>query len=270
MLRFLINHLTEPFVATVLLLLLGCVLDWSGWNRRVGRALTLCAALLMLCIAYGVPFDFLARRLENRYHPIVDTDPVRNVHWIVVLGGGHLRAPQLPAVSQAGTATLYRMVEAVRLHRALPGSRILFSGGTTLDSTADAQVSSAAARSIGVETAAVSLSDQPRTTAEEIACIGRIVGAEPFILVTTALHMPRAMALAEGYGLHPIPSPTDFRAQLADRPAVLRVLPRAGAPLLASAAFHEILGLAWLRAANALGRSSVSAAMCSAAPAGQL
>jgi len=152
----------------------------------------------------------------------------------------------------------------VRLHRTIPGSRILFSGGATLDSTIDAEVSSAAARSIGVETAAVSLSDQPRTTAEEMACIGRIVGAEPFIMVTTALHMPRAMALAESYGLHPLPSPTDFRAQLADRPAVLRVLPRAGAPLLASAAFHEILGLAWLRAANAIGKPLVSPAMCSA------
>ena len=125
----------------------------------------------------------------------------------------------------------------------LSATRILFSGGRTLDSIVGASnVSSAAALGMGVAPDAVSLSVDPRTTAEEMACIRSILGAAPFIMVTSAMHMPRAMRLAERAGLYPVPSPTDYRGFASG--GWLDLLPRAGAPLLASAVTHEIAGLA--------------------------
>lgn len=258
-----LNHLSEPFTVGLILLTAGCALTWSGRRQRAGRALTLCATTWLLLLAYGVPFRLLAQRLENEYQPIVDASTVSKVRWIVVLGGGHTSAADLPAASQASDATLHRVTEAVRLHRMIPGSRILFSGGATLDSVADARVNGAAALDMGVAPADISLSTQARTTAEEMTCIGQVVGTEPFVMVTTAMHMPRAMMLAESHGLYALASPADFRARSA-RSRLLQLFPMAGGPLLASAVFHEAVGLTWLRLQRAMGRPLVPSGPCTA------
>jgi uncharacterized SAM-binding protein YcdF (DUF218 family) len=260
-----LNRLSEPFTVALLLLAAGCLLLWSERRPAAGKVLILCATTGLLLIAYGVPFSLVARSLESKYAPIAQADLPPDVRWIVVLGGGHASSPALPAITRSSTATLYRVSEAVRLHRMIPGSHILFSGGTTFDEVPDARVSSAAALELGVAAADISLSPRPRTTAEEMACVRAVVGSQPFIMVTTAMHMPRAMLLAQSYGLRPIPSPTDFRARPAGEAYLFAPFPKAGAPLLASATFHEVLGLVWLRLRMALGRSLVTPVACTEA-----
>ncbi len=58
----------------------------------------------------------------------------------MVLGGGHASAPDLPANSQVNGATLGRLVEGVRLHRAIPGSKLLLSGGAVFDPVPEAEI----------------------------------------------------------------------------------------------------------------------------------
>jgi uncharacterized SAM-binding protein YcdF (DUF218 family) len=258
-----LNHLAEPFTLVLVLLLVGLVLGRTRRASRIGRVLVLAAAALLTLMAYGMPFNLVAQSLESQFQPLLNPSGLSGVRWIVVLGGGHGYDPRRPALSQVSAATLSRVTEAVRLHRVLPATRILFSGGTTFDAVPDADLSSATALELGVEPNAVTLSRKPRNTTEELACIRQIVGSEPFILVTSALHMPRAMLLARNYGLHPIPSTTDFRAL--PIPLPLSLFPRAGAPSLASASSHEILGIAWLRLREALNRPLVDPTPCSQA-----
>lgn len=255
-----IERLCEPFVVALLLLVAGLVTAGFTVRRRLGTWLLVAATVLLLMIAYGEPFDLMARWLEGRYHPLADIDSVREVRWIVVLGAGHVGTTDLPPNSRLNDASLYRVVEAVRLHRMLSATRILFSGGRTLDSIVGANVSSAAALGMGVAPDAVSLSVDPRTTAEEMACIRSILGAAPFIMVTSAMHMPRAMRLAERAGLYPVPSPTDYRGFASG--GWFDLLPRAGAPLLASAVTHEIAGLAWLELTSRFGSSAGGSVAC--------
>jgi uncharacterized SAM-binding protein YcdF (DUF218 family) len=257
-----IERLFEPFVASLLMLVAGLVTAGFFARRRLGLCLIGAATALLLMIAYGTPFELLARRLEGRYHPLADLDTVRQVGWIVVLGGGHRGTSDLPPNSRLGNASLYRVVEAVRLHRALPATRILFSGGRTLDSTADSQVTSAAALGMGVAPQDVSLSVDPRSTAEEMTCLRGIIGAAPFIMVTSAMHMPRAMLLAERAGLHPVPSPTDYRGSTPGFDGWLDLLPRSGAPLLASAVTHELAGLAVLELTGRFSGSAGNGVAC--------
>ena len=47
---------------------------------------------------------------------------VTSPKWIVVLGGGHVSDPSLPANSQINPAALARVVEGVRLYKAIPGA----------------------------------------------------------------------------------------------------------------------------------------------------
>jgi uncharacterized SAM-binding protein YcdF (DUF218 family) len=248
-----LNHLLEPWTLALLLLVVGCGLQWLPQRRVAGRVVCTAAAAVLVLMAYGVPFDQLARLLEDRYPPLMDPARLGSVRWIIVLGGGHLIDPDLPSDSRPSNSSLYRTVEGLRLQRALPGSRLLFSGGKTFDPATDAEVNSAAAEALGADRANIVLSGTPHTTAEEMACIRSMVGDEPFILVTTALHMPRAMLLAQRFGLHATAAPTDFRARAEQHHGVLLLFPKAGAPLLASAAMHELAGLLWLRIANATG-----------------
>src|SRR5258707_15863900 len=99
-----LNHLSEPFTVALVLLTAGCALTWFGPGHRAGRVLTLGAAALLLLVAYDLPFNLLAAALESKYQPIVDTETVRRVRWIVVLGGGHIYSPDLPAASQASAS----------------------------------------------------------------------------------------------------------------------------------------------------------------------
>ena len=50
---------------------------------------------------------------------------------------------------------------------------------------------------------------EPRDTEEEAAQVAKLVGEQPFILVTSANHLPRAMRFFEAKGLHPIPAPAN-------------------------------------------------------------
>ena len=49
-----------------------------------------------------------------------------------------------------------------------------------------------------------------KTTFEEAYYMKKRVGNKPFILVTSAYHMPRTIKLFQKAGLNPIAAPTDF------------------------------------------------------------
>jgi uncharacterized SAM-binding protein YcdF (DUF218 family) len=131
-------------------------------------------------------------------------------------------------------------VEGLRLLNAIPGSRLLLSGGAVFDSVSDARVERDLARSLGVPDEVLRIDDRARTTAEEADAIRGMVGDASFLLVTSALHMPRAEMLFQSRGMHPIPAPTDYRAAL-----IPSLAPSAGNIAVADATTHELLGLAW-------------------------
>ena len=61
------------------------------------------------------------------------------------------------------------------------------------------------------------------------------------LLVTSAYHMRRALALFERQGLTVVPAPTDYQ-QLVAKPAVPGWLPTVGALHQTTDALHEIVG----------------------------
>ena len=130
-----------------------------------------------------------------------------------MLGGGHVSDPRLPANSQISAAALGRVVEGVRLYKAIPGSKLLLSGGAVFDPVPEAEVMARIAVLLGVKPQDISLEPDSRDTADEAEIIAKMIGRERFILVTSASHMPRSMALFRKRGLQPIPAPTDFQVR---------------------------------------------------------
>ncbi len=233
-----IEWLLKPSTVAMLLLTAGCIVQWFERNRRTGRILTSTGAVILLLLGFGIPCNEIARVLESRYQAVLNPSRITGTPWIVVLGGGHRSVSALPLSSRPSTAALYRQVEGLRLLHAIAGSRLLLSGGAVFDSVSEARIAHDLASSLGVSDDAMKIEERGRTTAEEADAIRGTVADEPFLLVTSALHMPRAMLLFQSRGMHPIPAPTDYRTPLSSAPSAYNVD-------VADATMHELLGLAW-------------------------
>ena len=104
------------------------------------------------------------------------------------------------------------------------------------------------AKALGVDSERIDdLEESPRNTAEDAALVRARVGDEPVVLVTTAVHMPRAVRIFEDAGLTVVPSPTGHRAQA--RRSSIRdwIIPDPRRVEYADAVMHELLGLLAVR-----------------------
>jgi uncharacterized SAM-binding protein YcdF (DUF218 family) len=86
-----------------------------------------------------------------------------------------------------------------------------------------------------------------KDTKDEARLIEEIVGNDSFVLVTSASHMPRSMAIFEKRGMHPIPAPTEHLAKESQRISPGMFFPSADGLKKAERAFHEYLGLGWAK-----------------------
>jgi uncharacterized SAM-binding protein YcdF (DUF218 family) len=242
-----------PFPLCLVILILGLVFLWANRRPRLGRGLaTLGTALLLLLSLPGISAQFLTP-LERRYPALLHPEKIAgegqksgtSPKWIVVLGGGHRSDPSLPVNSQISAAALERVVEGVRLYKTIPGSKLLFSGGVVFDPVPEAEVMARIAELLGVKPQDISQEPASRDTADQAEIIARMIGKERCILVTSAAHMPRSMALFKKRGLQPIPAPTDFLVREGPGFHPGRFFPGASSLSGVETAWHEYLGLAW-------------------------
>ena len=75
------------------------------------------------------------------------------------------------------------------------------------------------------------------------------VGKKPFVLVTTASHMRRSVALFKKQGANPVPAPTGHRVKEAGDAKIgwPSFFPKSSNIEKAEALFHEQLGLIWAK-----------------------
>jgi uncharacterized SAM-binding protein YcdF (DUF218 family) len=214
---------------------------------RTGGALALIAFSLLWAASTPQVAARMAAGLENRY-PAMVIDSVPQADVIVVLGGG-LRPPIETRLDLELASAGDRLWYAARLYRAGRAPSILVSGGNVFDDPRiepEAIYAAALLRNWGVEPAAIGTEARSRNTLENARLSAgwlREDRAERVLLVTSALHMPRAMERFRAEGFDPIPAPTDFRAPAPQRPLALDWIPSADALALTTAVVHEWLGI---------------------------
>ena len=89
------------------------------------------------------------------------------------------------------------------------------------------------------------LIDDAHDTEEEAARLREQLGDAPVALVTSAWHLPRAMALCAARGLHVLPCPTDFLYGTPPRWRWSDYLWEVPALERSTVAVHERLGRWW-------------------------
>lgn len=230
-----------PLPLSLTLLVVGCLALW--WRRpRAGRWLVTAGVLLLGLSSLQLAQIHLLQPLENHY-PKWRGATGQTLDYIVVMGAAHADAPRLPLSNRLNTAAIYRLVEAISVYRTQPGSKLVLSGGGTQPET-KAEIMARVAQQLGVPERDMILQVGSNDTEEEVALLKQIVGDAPFAVVTSAVHLPRAMALFERSGLHPLPIPTHFLMR--DQPGFLG-WPSADNLVATEFAVHEYIGDLWLR-----------------------
>lgn len=233
-----------------LILLVVAVLVWR-WRRWQTAVLT--AIFLLLYLASNTPVSLaLARSLEWRYFP---PDPLPQADVIVVLGGGNRWAdpPQpVPNLNDAGDRMLY----AAWLYRQGVADHLLLTGGRLPGATSsDAAEMAKTLHIMGIPNDALWLEDASLNTYQNALFSRQFLaekGIDRIVLVTSALHMPRSVAIFEKQGFQVIPAPTDYFAvspawdeESRPQPAfrLLDLLPTASALELTTRVLKEYLGI---------------------------
>jgi uncharacterized SAM-binding protein YcdF (DUF218 family) len=198
----------------LLLVLVAGVLRAITSGRRRGFVLIAVATLGFLVVATLPVGAWLAAPLENRFP--ANSIPER-VDGIVVLGGsidpGLSRARGQAAVMIAAG----RIIETVALARRFPAARVLVSGG---DGTLNPGALSEAGATrdlliqLGVAAERIELESVARNTYENAVLSYAAAQPKPgesWLLVTSAMHMPRAVGCFRRAGWTIIPFPVDYR-----------------------------------------------------------
>jgi len=204
---------------------------------------------ILLVFGYGVFTKPVLYSLERSYAPLTVeqiTPKVRDkIRHVVVLGSGHVSDPDLPKTAQIGGSSLYRLVEAVRIYRLLPGSRLVICGGVIPDPVTNARVVSDVAQQIGIPVRDMIVEERPSDTVEEARLLQGLLGSTPFVLVTSAAHLKRAVMVFQGFGMQPVPAPTDFIIKNKPGGAIESWLPNCGNLWISQRVVYEWLGEKW-------------------------
>jgi uncharacterized SAM-binding protein YcdF (DUF218 family) len=251
-LKKILSSLFQPLPLGLEIIACGLMLLKFTRHQRWGRVVTTAGFLIIVLLSLEPVSDHILRPLEHQYPPFMCeetgegiTPLFRQVPWIVVLGGGAQDDPEIPVNSRLGLESLARLAEAVRLYRKLPGVRLILSGGALFGLSPEADALAETALIMGVPAQDLLLERRSRDTEEQALLIRPLVGNAPFLLVTSAYHMPRAIALFRKQGMVPIPAPAAFMARTFQWMHPASYVPNASSLQNTERAFHEYLGLGW-------------------------
>ena len=214
------TRFVEPGNILAVLLALGLVLQWLGF--RIGLWLASAAAASFLCVIF-LPIDqWLAQPLENRFPRA--REPA-HIDGILVLSAGQQRSISvrrgIPVQHFAGGD----MIAAAELMRRHPEARLVFTGGSAFGGGTAADVAREIFDQLGVDQSRATYEAEARDTWENLLFSQKLVRpkpAETWLLVASALHMPRAMGVAQRLDWLIAPWPTDFLTPAGDGPATSR------------------------------------------------
>lgn len=240
----LMSAITQPMF-WLALLWLGALLLLRRW-RRVSVVMLWGGLAVFGLLGFEAMPHALLRSLENRY-PVPAAQTVERHVGMIVLGGAteHPRSYQAHGQVPLGEAA-ERMTVPVALMRQYPKLELVFSGGEgrlLTTGVTEAELAKAFYQEQGLDMARVKLEGGSRTTRENARQVAALLGErckQPWLLVTSAWHMPRSMPEFEAVGCHVTAYPVDFRTGDAT-PWTEYSLARS--LLLWQTALHEWLGL---------------------------
>jgi len=225
---------------------LGLLLAFVLWRfrGRFSRAVWRAGVVFgIVCLVLTTPLGASALiAIQEKRAPMPDACAAPQPADVVLLAGGVRRLP-LDARDYGALSgpSVRRTIDAVTLVRSLPDARLVITGTGKEESVPESEVMAELARQMGVSAQAIRVETSALTTWENAARVRALDPALParIWLVTSALHMPRALIAFRAAGFEPCSYPSDF---LSGPFRARDVLPRGSAVANSEAALHEIVG----------------------------
>ncbi len=224
-LKKIISSMIMPLTFGLILTFIGLVFLYKNNLKKAKIYLTI-SFIWITTISYVPISNFLISPLETTYKKL-DVMP-QDVKYILLLGGDMEN----------------RAWELLRLHHLLPDAKIITSGYAGRGEIPEAIKTANILHNIGIPKSSIIIYDKPKDTKEEAIKIKELINDEKFVLITSAYHMPRAIALFKKEGLNPIPAPTDFKIKDSDK---ILSTPSGDNIKKSEIAIHEYIGLIWAK-----------------------
>jgi len=241
-----ISALIYPIGLVLVFALLYLLLKLIG--KSVLARLSMLVSILSLVFSSNPIFaNYLARSLENQY-PQKSMEETATHDIIMVLGGG-LRLPYPPAINTQLSRGSDRYWYATQLHRAGKAQRILLTGGNVINQEGfdgEAQYAKQLLMDWGVPEEAILTESLSRTTMQNRDNVRQFLTEQQIqsvLLVTSALHMPRAHRIFGELPLVITPASADVLVRDIKVPTIFNWLPSASALALTTYSAHEYYGL---------------------------
>ena len=199
------------------------VAAWMLWRGRVGGRILrwfVIAVATMAAVAWLTPASDWAVSSLERMFPRADL-PL-HVDGIIVLGGWEdatqLRLRNVVEMNDGAD----RYFEGLALAHRYPTAKIMFSGGNGdvfHQDDSEARIVEMALKAIGFPMDRVLLEGRSRSTLENATYgleVARPKPGEVWVLVTTAIHMPRSVWTFRKVGWNVVPRPCDYRSDTGD------------------------------------------------------
>lgn len=164
---------------------------------------------------------------------------------LLVLAAGWVRHGAQGPVAMLGERSWERLACAVELQRASGSPLMIFSGAPLPDGSDSiaGRMAHMAAR-MGVPAQHIAVEARSLNTYENLAFTEQrfnLTARGKVVLLTSAVHMPRAVAVARRVGLDVLPYPCDFRAE--SHLSWQHFVPSNAAPQSLEEVLHESIGL---------------------------
>lgn len=239
----LLPQLIYPFSAILWLLLAAIVFFFLRHRRLLGASLFVMVTIIVIA---GSPISTeFYRRHEHQYLP-TQVDRLPRVDAVVLLGGD-VGLPLIPRLDSEIHGS--RALHTLRLYRAGKARMIVVSGGNVFPQN-NVQPESFYAASLlaewGVPPEVILIEGNSRNTYENAKETKKLMNSrqiDKILLVTSAFHMPRALATFKTAGIDAIPSPSSYSIVNYSHPQILEWIPSLGNLGKMQALIREKLGI---------------------------
>jgi uncharacterized SAM-binding protein YcdF (DUF218 family) len=225
------------------------LLPYSPRRQWIVRLFAWLGLFLLVASSSPITATVLTGTLEGWYPPF-DTTRSATFDAIVVLGGGASGKGSLRPVDELGDLSARRATCGVDLYLRGFARKLVFSGGDGSISgkgPKEAVEMKRWAMRLGVPEEAITIEDQSRNTYENAVHTQRILGNATVLLVSSADHMLRAMALFRKAGVNPTAAPCGYHVK--DHPSqylreltLFKLLPDAAALTRTTYSMNELVG----------------------------
>ncbi|WP_087018800.1 envelope biogenesis factor ElyC [Thaumasiovibrio subtropicus] len=210
-LKKIIAALIMPMPALLIIGFSGLLCLWFSRHKRVGSTLASICIIGLFLLSFQPISSRLLMPIERQHTAFIPgTD--QPINYVLVLGHGHVVDDDLSPTASLSRAALMRLTEGIRILRHYPNATLILSGYSGGTEISHARMLAKVAIALGVSKNRIVLLETAQDTWEEARQSAVVVGDNPFVVVTSASHMPRALNEFRQMGLEPLAAPTNYLA----------------------------------------------------------